>query len=179
MRILRSRERGYSLAEMLTVVAIIGILALVAVPNFMSMYRSGKLKTSMRQFTNHLRAARQRAVTQSNFVRVSFVDNGRMYYLFESEDQGATWDLIVGDGTNPRYIDETVHFETTGANKFTDSVDDGGFGDLPDIVFDRTGVARVPTGRGEIILKSQFDAADIFRADYTITVRSSGSVSVN
>ena len=44
-RRLRPRnQRGYSLAEVLTVVAIIGILSLVTVPNFISLYNSGRIK---------------------------------------------------------------------------------------------------------------------------------------
>jgi len=176
MRIIRRqvspKERGYSLIEMLVVVAIVGILALVTVPNFMSMYRSSKLKTSMRQFTNHVRAARQSAVTRATLVRIAFVNNSRLYYIFQSEDQGTTWDPL---GTNPKYLDETVFFEnSTGATKFSDAVDDGGLGDLPDIIFDRTGVARVSGGSGVLKIKSTFE--DIGRTEFTVNVRSSGAV---
>ena len=42
----------------LVVVAIIGIVSLVSVPNFMSMYRAQKIKTSIRLVSNDLRQAR-------------------------------------------------------------------------------------------------------------------------
>ena len=56
-------QAGYSLTEMLTVIAIIGMLALVMVPNFISFYNSNKMKSSMRNFTTDLRSARQLAGT--------------------------------------------------------------------------------------------------------------------
>ena len=65
-------NRGYSLAEMLVVIAIVGIMSMVSVPMFMSFVRSNKVKTAMRQFTNDLRATRQRAITQNHPTMISF-----------------------------------------------------------------------------------------------------------
>lgn len=169
------RESGYSIIELLIVVAIIGVLMLVTVPNFMAMRKSSIVKGGMRQFTNDLRAARQRAVTQSSLVRVAFKSGSRLYYLFESTDEGASWDLIV-DTHNPRYLPENVYLEnSTGTSEFTDTIDDGGFGDLPDIVFERTGVARAPGGVGKVLLKTAF--TEIAKPTYTISVRTTGMVS--
>ncbi|HEX9407409.1 MAG TPA: prepilin-type N-terminal cleavage/methylation domain-containing protein, partial [Thermoanaerobaculia bacterium] len=57
-------QSGYSLAEMLTVVAIVGMLALVMVPNFITFFQSNKMKSSMRNFTTDLRSARALAISQ-------------------------------------------------------------------------------------------------------------------
>jgi prepilin-type N-terminal cleavage/methylation domain-containing protein len=167
-------QGGYSLMEMLVVVAIIGILMLVTVPNFMVMRKSSVVKGGMRQFTNDLRAARQRAVTASSLVRVSFDDGKRFYYLFESTNEGTSWSPL--GSLNPRYLPEEVYLEnSTGASEFPDSIDDGGLGDLADIVFERTGVARAPGGIGKVLLKTTF--TDIPKPSYTISVRTTGMVS--
>lgn len=168
------RERGYSIIELLIVVSIIGILMLVTVPNFMAMRKSSIVKGGMRQFTNDLRAARQRAVTASSLVRVAFKSGSRMYYLLESTNEGTSWSLIGSQ--NPRYLPENVWLEnSTGTSEFTDSIDDGGFGDLPDIVFERTGVARAPGGLGKVLLKTTY--TEIPKPTYTISVRTTGMVS--
>ena len=47
-----SLSRGYSLMELLTVTAIIGVMSLVTVPAFIKFYWSNKMKASLRQFTS-------------------------------------------------------------------------------------------------------------------------------
>ena len=68
----QSHSRGYSLTEMLVVVAIIGVMSLVSVPAFMRFYWSNKMKTSLRQFTTEVRSARQRAITQNRPTMLSY-----------------------------------------------------------------------------------------------------------
>ncbi len=166
-------ERGYSLMEMLVVVAIIGVLMLVTIPNFMAMRKSSLVKGSMRQFTNDLRAARQRAVTRSSLVRVSFDSGKRRYYIFESTNNGTSWEAV---GANPRYLAENVYLEnSTGTSEFPDAINDGGLGKLPDVIFERNGVARAPNGLGKVLVKTNF--TDIAKQTYTISVRTTGMVS--
>lgn len=166
-------ERGYSMMEMLVVVAIIGILMLVTIPNFINMRKSSIVKGGMRQFTSDVRAARQRAVTGSSLVRVAFLPGNRLYYVLESTNDGTNWSLIGNQ--NPRYLPENVFLEnSTGSSEFPDSVNDGGLGTLPDIVFERTGVARVPNGLGKVKLKTTF--TDIPKPEYTISIRTTGMV---
>jgi len=167
-----STQRGYSLIELLVVIAMIGILSLIAIPNFIGMYRGMRLKSSLRQFTSELRGARQRAVTQSSLVRICFDDGSRFYYVWESPDNGVSWSLV---GPNPRRLEETVFIEnSSGGSAFTDTFDEGGLGDLPDIVFEGAGTARVPGGEGKVLIKS--DYPDIGQNTYTVSVRTTGMI---
>ena len=64
------RERGVTLIELLVVVGIIGIMLLVAAPNFFTYYRSNQIRATMRQFNSDIRSARQRAgAAQGRCVR--------------------------------------------------------------------------------------------------------------
>ncbi len=64
-------QRGYSLAEMLVVITIIGILSLVTIPQFINFQHSNQLKSGMRQFMSDLRSARQLAISQGKQTMVS------------------------------------------------------------------------------------------------------------
>ena len=57
-------EAGFTMAEMLVVVVLVGLVALVTVPNLGAFFRAYKVRTASDQLTGHLRAARQIAVTQ-------------------------------------------------------------------------------------------------------------------
>lgn len=69
----RRGEAGYSLAEMLVVVVIIGLAAAVTIPNVGAFYRAYRIRTASDQISSHLRTARQIAVTQR--VPVTFTIN--------------------------------------------------------------------------------------------------------
>jgi prepilin-type N-terminal cleavage/methylation domain-containing protein len=59
---MKKQQRGYSLVEMLIVVAIVGIFSLIAVPQFVRFYRQQQIRGSVRQFNAFVRAARSRAI---------------------------------------------------------------------------------------------------------------------
>lgn len=58
------REAGFTMAEMLVVVTLIGLVALITVPNMGAFFRAYRVRTATDQLTGHMRAARQIAVTQ-------------------------------------------------------------------------------------------------------------------
>lgn len=60
----RRGERGYTLAEMLAVVVIVGLVAAVAIPNVGAFFRAYRVRSASDQLVSHLRAARQIAVAQ-------------------------------------------------------------------------------------------------------------------
>src|SRR5438128_1793448 len=95
-----SVQGGYSIAEMLVVITIIGILSLVAVPQFVSMYRGSVAKGSLRDFTSMVRKARQVAVTKNERTRITFTTGGAGGTTFQVDEGGAniyspTW-VVLG-----------------------------------------------------------------------------------
>lgn len=65
------RERGFSAAELLVVVAVIGILAAVAVPYFLSYWRAATLRAAAEELAAVLNDARQLAISRNRSVCVS------------------------------------------------------------------------------------------------------------
>jgi prepilin-type N-terminal cleavage/methylation domain-containing protein len=72
-RIALRPQGGYSLVELLVVVAIIGMLSLVTVPPMLGYMRQIKVRSATRELNTDLRFARQRAITQNNPVAFSFL----------------------------------------------------------------------------------------------------------
>jgi prepilin-type N-terminal cleavage/methylation domain-containing protein len=160
-------QRGYSLAEMIVVVAIIGIFSLVAVPQFMNISKNMKMKASMRQFAGDLRAARQRAITRNTRVNVTFsvgttpaVGSRGAYEIVERQDDG-TWRLIKSKKLTPLagdviYFSSTDFTNSDAPDMGTISTDDN----RPDIVFQGDGqITTMPDGA---------DARVVIRTNWTI-----------
>lgn len=141
-------SRGYSVTEMLVVVAIIGILSLVTIPAFINFQRRNHVRSALRSFTGDLRAFRQHAITKNAYVRVQFRSE-REYEVFQSRDFGVTWTrLNMGTAANDmgrsvRTLPETISFS---ANTYNDS--DNPVDQMPDIDFRPDGTAGDYSGTG-------------------------------
>jgi prepilin-type N-terminal cleavage/methylation domain-containing protein len=71
VRARRRREAGFSLAEMLIVVAMVGLMALVAVPWFIKISQRQQIKSAAQEISIALAAARMTAVKRN--AQISFV----------------------------------------------------------------------------------------------------------
>lgn len=159
-------QSGFSLIEVLTVLAIIGVMALVSVPAFVSMMHSSRLKSSLRQLTSDLRGARQVAVTQYRWVKVQLepgVTPGR-YTVQQSADLGTTW----GDPVEKTLVEPISILSTT----FVDGSDADTF---PEIIFRNNGTIDMGAGveSREIVIKT---TADIAKPTVTITAKPTGKI---
>lgn len=161
----RPKQRGYTLVEALVVVALIGMLSVIAVPNFIQLYRSSKLKSSMRNFTADIRGARQRAVSETMVVVCSFPPVGaasNTYRFYQARLSGGAIDpttlAAIPDGRGDplvKAMDQDVYFSST---TFTDSVNttairaaDAGY---LDIVFLTNGTLRTAAGTPQVQIRT-------------------------
>lgn len=81
-------SRAFSLVELLTVIAIIGLLAVITVPAVGTMLEASKLNASINQIADQIALARQIAQAQSRRVEVRF------YKLATSADPVAAYRAV-------------------------------------------------------------------------------------
>ena len=156
---------GYSLVEVLVVVGMIGVLTLVTVPNFISLFRASRMKSSLRNFTTVARNARMTAVTRGEETKITYVPNGTKYQMFESRDNGTTWTQLGKDFN----LESHIYFSST--STFTDQDTDT----YPDVIFFPNGtVSPVPdatTNSGNVVLRTNDSIA---LNQYTININNVG-----
>ena len=163
-----NRSRGFSLVELLVVVAIIGIMSLIGVPAFMNYQKSQSFKNSMRQFTSDLRGARQRAVSRTSWVRITEIANEGpaaqlqgVYQIEESTDRGSTWTLLP---SGEKRLERRTKFADASVGE--------------EIVFLPNGTLDLPGGTYSVAVNLECQDT-IPKPLYTVTVAITGKVSAN
>lgn len=86
-------EKGFSLIELMIVVAIIGILAAIAIPNYQRFIRKSKRADGLAQLSSYYTATMATHASDSmhygNFVAIGFQPQGQLVYNIVTTD-GAT-----------------------------------------------------------------------------------------
>jgi prepilin-type N-terminal cleavage/methylation domain-containing protein len=164
----RSAQRGYTLAEALVVVAIIGLISGVSVPFFMNYLRANRIRSSASYFETALRFARQRAVTKHTETRVSFLPNTDpgQYTIWEGKQDSTgmvtSWTVVQ---PQVRYLDQGVMFANDATQPVADNYDGSGSvtaatDGKPDIIFGIDGsainAANATAAPGTFWLKTNF-----------------------
>ena len=115
------RDSGFTLIEMMMVIAIIAIMSAVAIPAFMSMLPGMRLNGAARQVMTDLMAARMDAVKQNNRFRVFFNSPGtNQYQILDDDDNDGTAD--TGEAITTKNIQDNysdVTFSSTNNPIFT------------------------------------------------------------
>lgn len=164
----RRGESGYSLVEMLVVIAIIGIVSLITVPQFIAMQRSGQLKASMRQVMNDLRLVQQKAITQRTDARFRFANNGTGYFLEVLDDGNWVGTGVSVSASGMRTLEPGCTISIPN-NLGTTTIDGEAFNT---VVYRQNGTAEVTGTGGTFVVRT---IHPISKPAYTVTVPMVGS----
>jgi type IV fimbrial biogenesis protein FimT len=101
-RILRE-SKGFTLGELMTAVAVIGIVASIGIPSYLSVQPSMRLNGAAREVLGKLRWARSKAVEQNNTYIVTFPNT---YSITILDDKNGNGTADAGEWT------ETINLQT-------------------------------------------------------------------
>jgi type IV fimbrial biogenesis protein FimT len=106
------KKAGFTLMEIMIVIAVIGILSAIAIPAFTSMLPGMRLNGAARMVAGDLMAARMNAVKQNNGFRVFFNSPGTNQYQILDDDNNNnsadTGEAITTKNIQTEYHDVTL-----------------------------------------------------------------------
>lgn len=178
----RHSESGYSLTELLVVVAIVGVLSLISVPAFINFKNQNTFRADLRNFSNDLRSARQYAISQTTDVRVELDVAGNQltsntYRFYSGSSLTNTWTALNmpgGRGITPGTTGNIKGLDGPVWIQAVTNIPDIGSDNKKDIVFHPNGsMDLVPnTPSATIVLRSSWKK--IAFDTYTIGLSASG-----
>ena len=91
-RNIKTSEEGFTLTELMIVIAILGLIAVLAVPNIKGFLQTWKLNGETQELATTLRTARSAAVRRNAEVIFTFDMNTNSYFYFEDDDGDGSYD---------------------------------------------------------------------------------------
>ncbi|MBU2262082.1 MAG: GspH/FimT family pseudopilin [Proteobacteria bacterium] len=106
------KGNGFTLLELMIVIAVMGIMTTIAIPSYQTFMAQRRLNGAARQVMSDLMAARMKAVSLNQKVKVSFGSN-HAYQIWNDADGNGTVADNEGDNIkkdiHPDYYDVTFN----------------------------------------------------------------------
>ncbi len=114
----RYQIKGFTLIEVVLVIAILGLLSTVAVPNFKNTLAKYKLEMAAKELAQNIQLAQQKAITRGNICKIVLDLHKKDNYMVLSGGRGKMIKLPPGvyfDWTTYYDVNNTIVFNPTGA----------------------------------------------------------------
>ncbi len=111
------RGKGFTLVELLIVIAVMGILSAVAVPGYQTFLAKKRLNGAAREVMSDLMEARMQAINQNNRFRVFFLDNRRYLILDDDDNNNA-----ISSGETTRLKNIQTNFSDVTLSRTADPI---------------------------------------------------------
>lgn len=115
-------KKGFSLIEMVVVMAIIGVLLSIAIPSWNRYRENADLKSAARGIASDFFDAKQRAVGEGVRYQIKFDEENNLYQITNTVTNDTTTKNITElDGpitlTNVTFVNDTIIFFTRGTTR--------------------------------------------------------------
>ncbi|MBW2075598.1 MAG: GspH/FimT family pseudopilin [Deltaproteobacteria bacterium] len=96
------RSQGFSVVELIIVMAIIGVLMVIAVPDFLGYSPRARVKSAARDIVSNMQQARINAIKSSSSWAIQFDTGSACYRVLSDDGADDTWN--TGDDTVYRTV---------------------------------------------------------------------------
>lgn len=148
------KQKGFSLVELMVVVAVMVIMGLVAVPSLVTTYPTYKLKKTSRDLCSNMRKARSLAIKQNREIIMEFDTAENKYSIDGGTPIALEGGIFYGPGN-----------ATTPASPDDSMPSDGVSFEGNTVVFNARGLVTPPTNTGNIYVYN--NKGEVFAAGVT------------
>ena len=107
-----NKSTGFTLLELMIIIAVMGVLSAIAIPSFMSLLPGMRLNGAARQIMGDLMAARMKAVKENNEYKVFFNSpSANQYQILDDDNNDGIADAgeaITTKNIQDNYVDVSL-----------------------------------------------------------------------
>ncbi len=148
------KQKGFSLVELMVVIAVMAVLGLVAIPSLVTTYPTYKLKKSSRDLCSEMRKARSLAIKQNRDIIIEFDIAENKYSIDGRQPVELEEGILYGPGSATAPADPDGSMPADGVS-FQDN----------SVTFNARGLVTPPTNRGNVYVYN--NKGEVFAAGVT------------